>query len=86
MRATSAARGFHGQISLATWGNGRTPEVPTPQVKAEYLSLIDIFRELPTDEITRLAVDLPKRTYSSGAVIYAPGEQSDVLFLLKRAP
>jgi CRP-like cAMP-binding protein len=65
-------------------GNGRTPELPTPQVKAEYLSLIDIFRELPTDEITRLAVDLPMRTYSSGAVIYAPGEQSDVLFLLKR--
>ena len=65
-------------------GNGRTPELPTPRVKAEYLSLIDIFRELPTDEITRLAVDLPMRTYSPGAVIYAPGEQSDVLFLLKR--
>ena len=65
-------------------GSGRTPEIPTPQVKAEYLSLIDIFRELPTEEITRLAVDLPMRTYSPGAVIYAPGEHSDVLFLLKR--
>ena len=64
--------------------NGRTPELPTPEVKAEYLSLIDIFRELPRDEIKRLTAELPMRTYSPGAVIYAPGEPSDVLFLLKR--
>lgn len=65
-------------------GNGRMPELPMPEVKAEYLSLIDIFRELPREEIRRLAVELPMRTYSPGAVIYAPGEPSEVLFLLKR--
>jgi CRP-like cAMP-binding protein len=64
--------------------NGRTPEFPTQALKAEYLSLIDIFRELPSEEITRLAAELPMRTYSPGGVIYAPGEPSDVLFLLKR--
>jgi CRP-like cAMP-binding protein len=64
--------------------NGRTPELPTHELKAEYLSLVDIFRELPNQEITRLAAELPMRTYSAGAVIYAPGEPADVLFLLKR--
>jgi CRP-like cAMP-binding protein len=64
--------------------NGRTPEFPTQALKAEYLSLIDVFRELPTEEITRLAAKLPMRTFSAGGVIYAPGAPSEVLFLLKR--
>lgn len=66
-------------------GSGRAHEFPTPELKAEYLSLIDIFRELPREEITRLATELPMRTHSEGAVIYAPGLPSDVLFLLNVA-
>ena len=52
--------------------------------KTEYLSLIDVLRELPKDEIARLAAELPMRTYSDGGVIYAPGDPPSVLFLLKR--
>jgi CRP/FNR family transcriptional regulator, cyclic AMP receptor protein len=52
--------------------------------KAEYLSLIDVLRELPKDEIARLAAELPMRAYSGGAVIYTPGDPPSMLFLLKR--
>jgi CRP/FNR family cyclic AMP-dependent transcriptional regulator len=56
----------------------------TLEQKAAYLSLIDVLRELPKDEIARLAAELPMRTYSDGAVIYAPSDPPGVLFLLKR--
>lgn len=52
--------------------------------KTEYLSLIDVLRELPKEEIARLAAELPMRTYSDGGVIYAPGDPPSMLFLLKR--
>ena len=62
MRKPVSSRGHDGRID-------RKPDSPSLAPKAECLSLIDIFRELPRDEVTPLAAELPMRTYSASAVI-----------------
>lgn len=54
------------------------------ELKARYLSAIDVFRDLPKSEIERLAHTTTMFTAPRGRVIYRPGETNAALFLLKK--
>lgn len=76
---------------VAAWGRLRgdyTVTVPTGagvvELKARYLSAIDVFRDLPRSEIDRLAHTTTMFTAPRGRVLYRPGETSGALFLLKK--
>ncbi len=71
-------------------GRGRrevsTPVAPLPAspTKARYLSAMDVFRDLSPDDLHWLAETTTMVTTPRGRVIFAPGQTSEALFLLKR--
>ena len=68
-------------------GAGETTVPATANVgelKARYLSAIDVFRDLPPTEIKRLAETTTMFTCPRGRTIYHPGEANKALFLLKK--
>jgi CRP/FNR family transcriptional regulator, cyclic AMP receptor protein len=76
---------------VAAWGRLRGDDpVAVPggaavaELKARYLSAIDVFRDLPKAEIDRLAHTTTMFTAPRGRVLYRPGETSAALFLLKK--
>jgi CRP-like cAMP-binding protein len=76
---------------VAAWGRLRGDDpvaasggVGVVEIKARYLSAIDVFRDLPRSEIERLAHTTTMFTAPRGRVLYRPGETSAALFLLKK--
>lgn len=62
-------------------GDGRTA---ASGLKEQYLSAIDVFRDLPAAEMKRLAKVTRMVTTPRGRTIYRAGDASDTLFLLKK--
>lgn len=52
--------------------------------KVEYLREVDILRDLTDEEMAWLKDVTPMVTCEPGRVVYGPGDDSDMLFLLKR--
>jgi CRP-like cAMP-binding protein len=52
--------------------------------KQRYLSAIDVFRDLPEEEVEHLARTTVMRTCLRGRTLFRAGDASDTLFLLKR--
>jgi CRP/FNR family cyclic AMP-dependent transcriptional regulator len=77
---------------LGAWGKSRGTDDVTAQpprgsvdeLKARYLSAIDVFRDLPREEVERLAKTTTMFTCPRGRTIYRPGETNEALFLLKK--
>lgn len=76
---------------LGAWGKSRNPSEATPppkgsvdDLKTRYLSAIDVFRDLPKEEVARLARTTTMFTCPRGRTIYRPGEVNAALFLLKK--
>ncbi len=79
-----------GQL-LNAWGKvrgtapGAAPDGrATGGVKEQYLSAIDVFRDLPKSEMERLAKVTRMVTTPRGRTIFRAGDASDTLFLLKK--
>jgi CRP/FNR family cyclic AMP-dependent transcriptional regulator len=79
-----------GQL-LHAWGRVRGAQPPAPggaptavAVKQRYLSAIDVFRDLPEEELQRLARTTTMVTCRRGRTLFRAGDASDTLFLLKR--
>lgn len=53
------------------------------RAKQGYLSEVDIFQDLAPEEIEALGRHAPMRSVPAGAVIYAPDDAGEVLFILK---
>jgi CRP/FNR family transcriptional regulator, cyclic AMP receptor protein len=75
---------------LAPWGRPRAGDVasalrghPPDALKAQYLSSIDVFRDLTRSEVERLAETTRMVTCQRGRRIYRAGETNEALFLLK---
>ena len=75
---------------LAAWGRPRGTDVgaalrgtPPTALKAQYLSSIDVFRDLPRSEVERLAETTRMISCPRGRVVYRAGEANEALFLLK---
>ncbi len=75
---------------LSAWGRVRPASPPpvsasgTAALKAHYLSAMDVFRDLPHEEVERLAASTTMVTAPRGRVLYRPGEANAALFLLKQ--
>lgn len=75
---------------LSAWGKPRPTAPPTAPaseptaVKAHYLSAMDVFRDLPHEEVERLAQTTTMITAPKGRILYRPGETNAALFLLKK--
>ncbi len=75
---------------LGAWGKSRSAaEAPSPtatvdELKASYLSAIDVFRDLPREVVERLAKTTTMFTCPRGRTIYRAGEVNEALFLLKK--
>jgi CRP-like cAMP-binding protein len=75
---------------LAAWGRPRGADIglalkdSSPHaLKADYLSSIDVFRDLARSEVERLAETTRMITCPRGKVVYRAGESNEALFLLK---
>ena len=77
---------------LGAWGRARNaaeaapppPQTSVQALKARYLSAIDVFRDLPQQEVERLAETTTMWTCPRGRTVYRSGEAGDTLFLLKK--
>jgi CRP-like cAMP-binding protein len=79
-----------GQL-LNAWGKVRGVAAPAPAagapgaaLKEQYLSAIDVFRDLPREAVERLAKTTTMATCARGRTVYRAGDANDTLFLLKR--
>lgn len=54
------------------------------RAKTAYLSALEIFRDLSAEDMEWLAATTTLATAQRGQVVYRPGEECEVLFLLKR--
>ncbi|MGH2351395.1 MAG: Crp/Fnr family transcriptional regulator [Chloroflexota bacterium] len=82
-----------GQL-LHAWGRVRGAAATGPpaaagtnggaSVKLRYLSAIDVFRDLPAEDVARLARTTVMLTCARGRTIFRAGDASETLFLLKK--
>ena len=63
-------------------GDNHTPEAA--RTKRDYLLTMEIFRDLPPEQITMIEHATVMRTIPKGQVIYSQEDRAEALFLLKR--
>ena len=55
-----------------------------PQTKLAYLSTVDIFQDLGSDEMKEIEKATAMRTCPAGKIFYSPNQYGDVIFILKK--
>ena len=55
-----------------------------PQTKLGYLSTVDIFRDLASDEMKEIEQATAMTTCPAGKMFYSPNQYGDVIFILKK--
>src|SRR5260370_31457014 len=71
----------HTRHSAGQRGAAEGGAAPT---KRDYLLTMDVFRDLPPEQITMIEHATVMRTISKGQVIYSQEDRAEALFLLKR--
>ncbi|WP_211240416.1 Crp/Fnr family transcriptional regulator [Haloglycomyces albus] len=51
---------------------------------SQYLTEVDIFRDLSKDDLDAIAAAAPMRTYDAGEILYTPYKRAERLYILKR--
>lgn len=79
-------RGFLGMLERARHGVDQpgTPPSGASATKRAYLLTMEIFRDLPPEQITMIEQSTLMRTIPKGQVIYSQEDRAEALFLLKR--
>ncbi len=82
--------GSLGERDSVPWAPGRREELADVERRGQNaddlwcMSEVDIFADLSDDEMADIAAAAPMRPYSSGELLYAPQQQMETLFILKR--
>jgi CRP-like cAMP-binding protein len=71
-------------LDRARHGTGQQPRGAGAPTKRDYLLTMEIFRDLPPEQITMIEHATVMRTISKGQVIYSQEDRAEALFLLKR--
>lgn len=74
-------------LDRARHGRDQQPSAPqgaAAPTKRDYLLTMDIFRDLPPEQITMIEHATVMRTIPKGRVIYSQEDRAEALFLLKR--
>lgn len=78
----------HGLRGLLDRARGATSPSPSSDnhalTKRDYLLTMDVFRDLPPEQITMIEHATVMRTIPKGQVIYSQEDRAEALFLLKR--
>ena len=59
-------------------------EGPQPQSKFTYLSMVDIFQDLTTEELKEIERATATTTCAAGKMFYSPNQSGEVMFILKK--
>ena len=57
---------------------------PLPQSKFTYLSMVDIFQDLTTEELKEIERATAMTTCAAGKMFYSPNQYGEVMFILKK--
>lgn len=76
--------GFRGLLDRARSGSSSSSRGGSALTKRDYLLTMDIFRDLPPEQITMIEHATIMRTIPKGQVIYSQDDRAEALFLLKR--
>ena len=76
--------GLRGLLDRARHGASSPSQSGAPLTKREYLLTMDIFRDLPSEQVEMIEHATIMRTIPKGQIIYSQEDRAEALFLLKR--